>query len=152
MPVCLWKKEGKSEDTRCAQLCWWVSVSAEVTKYPINEDLNCYGGTGSEYDCRRWEQDGLFHGTLEKCLEQPHASSKNNIWAVKNTSVGQNLSYGWVSHWFTAPWLPLQISFQKQNKQKKDKGGKKTEQKNDIVGIIAHDSEKPVHVWHLRMS
>lgn len=49
--------------------------------------------------------------------------------------MAQNLSYGWVSHWFTAPWLSLQISFQKQNKQKKRQGREK-------------DRAKEWHSWH----
>lgn len=74
-------------------------------------------------------------GTLKKCLEHPPRFQQEQHLSSKNTSVGQNLSYGWVSHWFTAPRLPLQISFQKHTHKKKKQGREK-------------DRVKEWHSWH----
>lgn len=93
--ACLWKKEAKRERARCAQSCWWVSISAEVTKYPLNECVKCSvglevtetAGGESKMVCSTFRDITEMSGTPPRLQQEQHLSSKN-------TSVGQNLSYG----------------------------------------------------------
>lgn len=94
-PACLCKKEGKREGARCARSCWWVSISAEVTKYPLNVRVKCSvglevtetAGGESKMVCSTFRDIGEMSGTPPRLQQEQHLSSKN-------TSAGQNLSYG----------------------------------------------------------
>ena len=93
-PACLWK-EGKREDANCARSYWWVSISAEVTKYLLNECVKCFvglevtetAGGESKMVCCTFRDIREYSGTPPRLQQEQHLSNKN-------TSVGQNVSYG----------------------------------------------------------
>lgn len=96
-------------------------MSAEVTTYPMNEHVNCSDWTISDKFVQevRVRWSGPRFGTMKEMS----GTADSLLPGCRSKLVSRNM--------------------------KKNKGERKTEQKNDIVGIIAHDSEKPVHVWHL---